>query len=313
MLYPDFDELLQLGYRASKLNLSSRRPVLSIVSGDHNSPFRGKGLEFEEVREYVHGDDVRNIDWRVTARTGRPHLKLFSEERERSILICTDVNHTMRFGTRGTFKSVQAARAAALIGWAASRENNRIGGSFYGNVPGGQLFIDPGRSRRSLWRMLKQLCDTQDYIAEPVLLEEHLRYLSKAVPAGALVFIISDFLVLSENLKKRLSDLQRRADVVLVAINDPADEFLPAVGPVIFADGAGRKVAVDTADPKGSRAYRELWRQNRESLQQLVGSLGLGYIALATNEDVMLALSSGIKRLGRKGGYAHGRPARATA
>ena len=79
MLYPDFEELLQLGYRAGKLNLGSNRPVLSIVSGDHRSPFRGKGLEFEEVREYAHGDDVRNIDWRVTARTGQPHLKLFAE------------------------------------------------------------------------------------------------------------------------------------------------------------------------------------------------------------------------------------------
>ena len=184
MLYPEFEKLLKLGYRASNLNLMSQRRVRSIVSGDHRSPFRGKGLDFEEVRHYAQGDDVRNIDWRVTARTGRPHIKLFTEERERSVLICTDVNHTMRFGTRGTFKSIQAAQAAALLGWAASRENNRVGGSFFGNVPDGMMFLDPVRTRRSLWRILKQLCDRGDYHSDPVQLEDHLRYLNKAVPVG---------------------------------------------------------------------------------------------------------------------------------
>jgi uncharacterized protein (DUF58 family) len=313
MLYPDFEELLQLGYRAGKLNLASRRPVLSIVSGDHRSPFRGKGLEFEEVREYVHGDDVRNIDWRVTARTGRPHLKLFAEERERSILICTDVNYTMRFGTRGTFKSVQAARVAALLGWAASRENNRVGGSFFGNVPDGMMFFDPVRSRRSLWRMLKQLCDREDYYGEHVLLEDHLRYLNKAVPSGALVFIVSDFLVLTNRLKKRLSDLHRRTDVILVSVNDPADELLPPVGPVIFGDNAGKKLVVDTADKEGGAAYKKLWQENRQILQNVVRSLGLGFIALSTDQDIALDLANSVKRLGRKGGRGYARPAVTTS
>lgn len=309
MLYPDFEELLQLGSRIGKLDLASRRPVLSIVSGDHRSPFRGRGLEFEEVREYVHGDDVRNIDWRVTARTGRPHLKLFSEERERSVLICTDVNHTMRFGTRGTFKSVQAAKAAALLGWAANRGNNRIGGSFFGNVPDGKMFFSPVRSRRSLWRMLKQLCDRGDYTDSYTPLEEHLRYLNKAVPSGSLVFIISDFLVISEHLKKRLSDLHRHADIVLVAINDPADAMLPAAGPVMFTDYTGQKVGINTLDTKGGQAYRHYWDENRRKLQTIIHSLGLSCVFLSTNQDVVLELGRAIKQMGHRGGRGHGRPA----
>ncbi|HVY55535.1 MAG TPA: DUF58 domain-containing protein, partial [Thermodesulfobacteriota bacterium] len=266
MLYPDFQELLKLGYRASKLNLMSRRKVRSIVSGDHRSPFRGKGLEFEEVREYTPGDDVRSIDWRVTARTGTPHLKLYAEERERSVLICTDVNDTMRFGTRGTFKSVQAARAAALLGWTASRENNRVGGTFFGNVPGGMIFLDPARTRRSLWRMLKQLCDRNNHFNEPVSLEEHLRYLDKAVPSGSLVFIISDFINITDNLKKRLSNLHRKADVILVAVNDPADRQMPKAGPLIFRDGGAGTVTVDTSDKNGGKAYERLWAEKRRRL-----------------------------------------------
>lgn len=308
MIYPDFEELLRLGYRASRLSLTAKRKVRSVVSGDYRSPFRGKGLEFEEVREYVAGDDVRNIDWRVTARTGVPHLKLFSEERERSILICNDVNLAMRYGTRGTFKSVQAARAAALLGWAACRENNRIGASFYGNVPGGMIFIDPARSRKALWRMLKQLCAQDICYEAPVLLEDHLKYLVKAVPLGALVFIVSDFLTLSEGLKKRLADLHRRADVVLVAVNDPADERLPPVGPVMFEDESGRKIAIDTSERRGAHAYQLLWQENRKELERMVNALGLGLIALTTPDDVNRDLVGGLKRLGRKGSK-HGRSA----
>jgi uncharacterized protein (DUF58 family) len=301
MIYPEFEELLELGYKASKLNLMSRRRVRSIVSGDHRSPFRGKGLEFEEVREYVPGDDVRNIDWRVTARTGMPHLKLFTEERERSVLVCNDVNDTMRFGTRGTFKSIQAARTAALLGWAASRENNRVGGSFFGNVPGGMLFLEPVRTRRSLWRMLKQLCDRKEYFSDAVLMEEHLRYLNKAAPSGSLVFILSDFINITDNLKKRLSNLHRKADVVLIAVNDPSDRHLPSAGPLIFEGSDNEKLAVNTSDKKGGRAYERLWTEKRRLLENIIASLGLGYVTLGTEGDVYFDLVKGLKRLDIKG------------
>lgn len=313
MLYPDFDNLLKLGYMAGKLGVKSRRNVLSIVSGDHASPFRGRGLEFEEVREYVHGDDVRNIDWRVTARTDSPHLKLFTEERERSVMLCVDMNESMKFGTRVTFKSVVAAQAAALLGWAANRDNNRVGGSFFGNIEGGMSFLSPVRSRRSLWRILKQLCDKETHHSETVQLEEHLRYLSKAVPSGTLVFIISDFMDITENLKKRLADLGQRADIVLVAVNDPAEHYLPAAGPLAFRDNLGEILIVNTADRKGGRAYHELWTENRTQLQAIVNGLGLGFITLSTDRDVVTDLNTGLRQLERRGGHRHGRSAVATA
>lgn len=313
MLYPDFQELLQLGRRAGKMKSGASRPVLSIVSGDQRSPFRGRGLEFEEVREYVQGDDVRNIDWRVTARTGRPHLKLFAEERERSVLVCVDVNKTMRFGTRGTFKSIQAARAAALIGWSASGGNNRVGGSVFGHVPGGMQFYAPVRSRRSLWRMLKQLCAREEYGAAYVALEDHLRYLVKAAPSGSLVFIISDFMVFSETLKKRLSDLHRHCDVVLVCVNDPADENLPSVGAVEFSSDLSDTLRINSDDIRGAAAYREYWRKNRDDLGAMARGLGLGVITVKTNGDVTGDVLNGLKRLGRKGGHGYGRSALATA
>ena len=113
------------------------------ASGDYASPFRGQGLAFHEVREYRFGDDIRSIDWRVTARTDKPHVKVFTEERERTVILCIDANAAMRFGTRGTFKSVQAARAAALLGWQANGSNDRVGCIVFGDVPGGMQFFAP--------------------------------------------------------------------------------------------------------------------------------------------------------------------------
>ncbi len=299
MLYPDFKELLDIGNKTKNIGLSSSRKVRSVVSGDQNSPFRGRGLEFEEVREYVHGDDVRNIDWRVTARTGIPHLKLFTEDRERSVIICTDVNTSMRFGTRETFKSIQAARAAAMLGWISLSEHNRTGASFYGNVPDGMRFFGPHKSRRSLWRMFKQLSDKEDHYPETVLLEDHLQYLSKALPSGALVFIISDFINLTPGLKKSLASVHRRGDVVLISVNDPADQSLPKAGTLTFMEGKD-KLIVNTSDRGRASTYEREWEDNRKTLDDLVKSLGLGFIKLKTNSDVVRDLALGLKKQRRK-------------
>src|ERR1700722_4557819 len=126
MLYPDFNELAAFKDRRACLSHISQKAVKSIVPGNHHSPFRGQGLEFDSVRKYVPGDDIRNIDWRVTARTDSPHLKIFKEERERHILLCVDMNAAMRFGTKKTFKSIQAAHIAALLGWRGMANNDRI-------------------------------------------------------------------------------------------------------------------------------------------------------------------------------------------
>lgn len=305
MLYPDFRELMELGARSPGIDLVSRRKAVSVMTGDYKSPFRGRGLEFEEVRAYVPGDDVRNIDWRVTARTGRPHLKLYSEDRERSVLVCIDRNDSMRFGTRVTFKSIQAARAAALIGWAAVHENDRIGSSMFGNVPEGQRFFGPRRSRRSLWRMMKLLSDKKDYYKQPVALEDHLRLLGKAVPSGSLVFIISDFLNLGNDLGKRLADLHARTDVILVAVNDPADGKLTKAGTIVFSKGQER-IAIDTDDREGLRAYERAWNRNRQILDDMVKSLRLGFVQLSTDRDARTDLVLGLKRIRKAGGRGAG-------
>jgi uncharacterized protein (DUF58 family) len=298
MLYPDFDELIRLGQSASRLQLLSREKSMSAGPGDYASPFRGQGLAFYEVREYNFGDDIRSIDWRVTARTDKPYVKVFTEERERTVILCIDANASMRFGTRGTFKSVQAARAATLLGWQANDRNDRVGSIVFGDVPKGIKYFAPSRSRQSLWQTLKLLTlATQGANKEPVSLEAALRYVERVIPTGSLLLVIAEFPYATELLEKRLTNLRRTCDVVLLPINDPADRAIPAMETVVFEDQAGAKLTLDTDSRVGREAYARQWQENRERLEDIAARRRIGIVDLHTERDVYADLLLGLRRL----------------
>jgi uncharacterized protein (DUF58 family) len=296
MLTPDFDELVLLG-GATRATLKARQKTLAAASGNYASPFRGQGLEFHEVREYRPGDDVRNIDWRVTARMNRPFMKVFTEERERTVLFCIDVNAGMRFGTRGTFKSVQAARATAILGRMAQAANDRLGALLFGDVPGGLEFIAPARSRKPLWRTLKALSRKNTAAqAVPVQVEDALALLARTAPTGALIFLIGEFLKAGDGLEKALALLRRRCDVVLVRIGDPADRALPPMEPVIFNSG-GARLLLSTGNKAGREAYERQWLEARNVLEDIAKRQRIGIIDLSTDRDVQKDLFRGLRRV----------------
>lgn len=298
MLYPDFDELIRLGRNAQRLQILSGRQSMSAGPGDYASPFRGRGLAFHEVREYHFGDDIRSIDWRVTARTDKPHVKVFTEERERTVILCVDANATMRFGTRGTFKSVQAARAAALLGWQANSRNDRVGSIVFGDVPKGIKYFPPVRSRQALWQTLKLLSLTAPVANNgPVSLEAALRQVERVAPTGTLLLVIGDFQDTTEMLEKRLTNLRQTCDVVLIPINDPADRGIPAMETVVFEDQAGHKLTLDTDSRVGREAYARQWRENRERLEDIAARRRIGIVDLHTDKDVYADLLLGLRRV----------------
>jgi uncharacterized protein (DUF58 family) len=298
VLYPDFGELIQLGQNAARLSIFSGRQSMAAGPGDYTSPFRGQGLAFHEVREYNFGDDIRSIDWRVTARTDKAHVKVFTEERERTVILCIDANAAMRFGTRGTFKSVQAARAVALLGWQANASKDRVGCIVFGDVPGGIKYFTPTRSRQALWQTLKLLSRTVAGESKAsVSPETALKYLERVVPTGALLLVIGDFPDATDALEKRLGNLRRRCDVVLVAINDPADREIPAMDIVAFEDEAGHKLTLDTDSRAGREAYARQWRENRKRLEDIAARWRIGIVDLHTNKDVHADLLSGLRHL----------------
>lgn len=301
MLYPEFKDLLSYKKRQKDKLQLARRTVKSTASGNHHSPFRGQGLDFDAVREYVPGDDIRNIDWRVTARTGAPHLKLFKEEKERHTIICVDMNSTMRFGTRNTFKSIQAARCASLLGWRALAHQDRISACFFGDVAGGLQYFASKNSRQTLGMMLKILTESLKE-QHQVSLETALKHLGKVAPTGSLIYLISDFLELSQTFSEDcgLSSLNKSCDVVFVSINDPADQSLVPAGVIAFRGQNNDKIYINTDSIKGRETYAAQWESNRRTLKSFTQRFKIPLITLSTESDIHRDLTLGLKHIGKR-------------
>jgi len=301
MLYPDFSELIS--YKERKLDKMqfSRRKVSSTAPGNHHSPFRGQGLDFDAVREYVFGDDIRNIDWRVTARTGSPHLKLFKEEKERQTIICVDMNSSMRFGTRNTFKSIQAARCASLLGWRALAHQDRISACFFGDVAGGIQFFAPKRTRQALCMMLKTLAEPP-VEEHQVSLEEALQHLCRVAHPGSLIYLISDFMELTPDYVQEtgLSRLNKSCDVVFVSINDPIDQAFVPSGVIGMCGKSAEKVYINTDSKKGREAYTAQWESNRKILSDLTKRFKIPMVELSTESDIRRDLLIGLTAITKR-------------
>ncbi|MCO5762804.1 MAG: DUF58 domain-containing protein [Chromatiaceae bacterium] len=290
-LYPRLDDLLELRHQAHTLGLPSRHLVNSSFAGLYASVFRGAGVNFEEVREYAEGDDIRYMDWKVTARINEPHLKVFREERERSVMLCVDRGPHMSFGTRGTFKSVQAARAAALIGWAASRLNDRVGGLVFGDPIAGLQHFRPARGRRALWQLLRALTvPGAEKEASIDCLGMALRRATSGIPTGSLVFIIADLNRDPLELEPILGTLIQRNGVALIPVDDPADWEIPAMGVTTFTGTDGTLIEIDTDDPQARLEYLETWKERRTILRAMSYRLGVPLLPVRTDEEIHLTL-----------------------
>lgn len=277
-LYPNFTDLIALKKRKWK-GKPKFRPVN--MPGNHVSFFRGQGLEFDAVRHYVIGDDIRAIDWRVTARTGSPHIKLFQEEREHHHVICIDQNETMRFGTRKTFKSVLAAEVAALLGWRGIQERDHVSACLYGDVRGGVQFFSKG----SLYPWLKVLTEPP-VESHSINLEKALQHL-RQVHSGSIIYVISDFMEINDSLEAVLHAINKKSCLVFIAINDLLDQALYPMGTVGFSHQA-ENLYIDTNS--GNEAYVHDWQSNRNTLRSLTARLKIPLIELTTESDAFREL-----------------------
>ncbi len=300
MLTPQLDELLELRHQAYNLGFVSSQRSQTPLSGLYASVFRGRGMDFEEVREYRHGDEIRNIDWRVTARMNKPYLKVYREERERSVVLCIDTGILMQFGTRGTFKSITAARVAALLGWSAQGHGDRVGGLLFGQ--GTPQFFRPHRSPRTLGQLLRRL--TVPPIAttpDDTALEQALKVLNRSTATGALLFIIADFNQTPiAVLQRTLSLLHQRHEIVLINVDDPADYDLPAIGPVCFTAPDGTQTYVDTDNLQGRIAYRQAWENHRLEMTQMARRLYIDFFSVSTQADVYQSVLDSLRQRGQQ-------------
>ncbi|NBS17971.1 MAG: DUF58 domain-containing protein, partial [Gammaproteobacteria bacterium] len=227
VIRPSLSELIGLSQPSAGVALGGPT-AKALQSGQYLSRFRGRGMEFDEARLYMPGDDVRSLDWRVTARTGKPHTKIFREERERPIFLSVDYRASMFFATRGMYKSAMAARLGALLAWSAHRHDDRIGGQIFSES--GSLELKPEHGQGAVLRYLKALVERSEITSgssSEGALEEALVHLPRHAKPGSLVFILSDFRGLTPTGESAISKLSRHCNGVLIMISDPIEVHLP--------------------------------------------------------------------------------------
>lgn len=250
-IHADLAHLRSLERQARALSFLPRQPARSVLNGRHASRLRGRGLNFEELRDYLPGDDIRAIDWKVTARTGRPHVRVMTEERDRPALLVVDQRMSMFFGSRHAMKSVTAAEAAALAAFRILDQGDRVGGIVFGDTVIAE--IRPQRTRAALDRVLAALATANGLlradapVVAPMGLTQVLRSVARIAPRNHLVIVLSDFDGIDGDTARIVSGLARRNDLVLVAVTDPMAQDLPADLRIVVSDGT-LQAEIDTGD-----------------------------------------------------------------
>ncbi len=292
--------LIRLAGPARAIALDVLR-VNSLQAGAYVSHFKGRGMEFDESRPYQPGDDPRNIDWRVTARSTEAYTKLFREERERPVLIMVDLRSSMHFATRGSFKSVSASRAAALLSWSAHHRGDRLGGIIFGDTLHREL--KPRLGRQAALRYLHQLVTHGDWDhkvaaadadpAEPFAAA--MSALRRVSRPGSLVIIISDFAGFDRATQSYLAGVARHNEVLAVAVTDPLDRELPPPGHYRLVSDE-REMSIDTYSHAARVEYQQAYEQRQEELARFCQRYGVHLLGLSTIDDPVAALQQALGR-----------------
>lgn len=300
--YCTIDQLMSLRLTAKKLRLPKARTIARPQTGAHRSRFRGRGMEFSEVRAYQPGDDVRSIDWRVTARRQKPHTKLFNEERERPVFIVCDQSRSQFFGSHLSFKSVRAAETAALFAWTTLEHNDRVGGLVFSEQ--GHKEIKPARSRKRILAMLSAISEFNQSLSIDMNSPENIFSFNDAlnetvrlVKPGTLVVIVSDFRQHTNETEKLLSRLAQHNELLLVRTFDPLEEQLPPPGFYPVSNGK-ETLIINTQSEKNRAAYLHWANAQRENLKQSGIKFKAPVIEVSTHTSPIQTLQSLLISLG---------------
>ena len=266
--------------KVRQIQIYTSRAVNASFAGQYESVFKGRGMQFEDVREYMPGDDIRTIDWNVTARTGKPYIKRFVEEREMTVIFAVDLSASGRFGTLDKTKNQLAAEFCAVLAFAAAKNNDKVGLLIFTDQI--ELFIPPKKGSRHVLRLIRELLYFQTPKKEtniPLALD----YLARVVRKRATVFVVSDFL--QADFKTPLSLLNRRHDCIAVPVSDPAELALPKVGIIEFTDAeTGETITIDTSNSGFRRRYEGTNAERFSQLKSLLRSINVDCISISTGK-----------------------------
>ena len=296
-------ETKELLKKVRQIEINIRGVVNEVFAGEYHSVFKGRGMEFAEVREYRYGDDVRNIDWNVSARMSQPFVKMFDEERELTVMILFDCSASEIFGTRCQLKGDVATEIAALLASSALKNNDKVGLIIFSDRI--EKFVPPRKGRQHILRVIRELLFAEDEVSagNPRSIQTDiavaLEYLNQIVKRRATVFLISDFL--AEGFEKDLQIANKRHDLVGIRIVDPLEEKLPAVGLIELEDlETGEVLLVDTAVSAIRQSASENAAKSKQKLERFFKSIGMDFIDIYTNESYVRPLTKFFRMRARR-------------
>ena len=288
MLAPELMEQIR------RIEITAKHLVVDVFAGEYQSVFKGRGMEFEEVRPYFPGDDVRRIDWNVTARMASPFIRHYQEERELTVMLLADASGSSEFGTTGGFKRELAAELAAVLSFAATTNNDRIGLTVFTDQL--ELVVPPRKGRRHVLRMVRDLLVFQPE-GTGTDIGMALNSMNLMQKQRCIVFLISDFIAPLESYRRALAATSRRHDVVAIDLHDPVEWEIPQVGIIALEDAeTGELVWVDTDDEDWRSSYEEQVRADEEAKIQMMRSLAIDRIGLVNGQEYVSGLNDFFKR-----------------
>ncbi|MFP4059075.1 MAG: DUF58 domain-containing protein [Bacteroidales bacterium] len=292
------DKTTELLRKVRKIEIKTRGLSRQIFAGQYHSAFKGKGMAFSEVREYQYGDDIRNIDWNVTARFNHPYIKVFEEERELTVILLIDVSGSGNFGTTTQLKKNLITELSALLSFSAIQNNDKIGVIFFSDHI--EKFIPPKKGRQHILRIIRELIDFKPESTRTNIAEA-LRYLTNAIKKRGTVFLISDFMDFDKsgnlNFEEALRIANNKHDVVALRVTDNREKELPSMGMVKMKDAeTGEMVWVDTSDKKFRNYYSGWWSSFESKVTDTCKKAGVDNVELLTGQDYVKPLVNLFKR-----------------
>lgn len=282
--------------KVRQIEIRTRGLTNQIFSGQYHSAFRGKGMAFSEVREYQYGDDIRSIDWNVTARFNHPYVKIFDEERELTVMLLVDVSGSNEFGTKKQFKEELMTEIAAVLAFSAIQNNDKVGVVFFSDRI--EKFIPPKKGTTHILRIIRELVDFKPS-SQRTDISEALRFLNNALKKRCVAFVLSDFI--DRRFEDALKIAARKHDVVALRVYDPSEAELPALGLTqLFDKETGKRVWVDTLSGDVRRQYRNWWSETEKYINDAFLRSGVDSVNLRTDRDYIKPLMNLFKSRGKR-------------
>ena len=289
-------ETSELIKRVRKIEIKTRGLSRNIFAGEYHSAFKGRGMAFSEVREYQFGDDIRNIDWNVTARYNKPFVKIYEEERELTVMLLIDVSGSREFGSMDKLKKNIVTEIAAVLAFSAIQNNDKIGVIFFSDRI--EKFIPPKKGRSHILRIISELIDFEPQ-ARGTDISGAIRYFTNAIKKRCTAFVISDFIQKEDNLENALSIANNRHDVVALRIYDERETELPNIGMIKLKDAeTGNYIWVDSSDRMARSIYRKWWKDLSAQLDYSFKKSRVDYVSISTNHDYVKSLITLFKKRG---------------